>query len=550
MLTAATSVPPDGEPPGNAAGNAAVSIDRLAGANRYETAAAITRRVFAPGIPVVYVANGNAFPDALAAEPAAARQGGAVLFVSRDYVPTPTRAELLRLKPGRIVVVGGPTLVSDVVVGQLAGYAPGGSTRIAGADRYATAAAVVGAAFPAAPVVVVASGDGFADALSGGASAAARDGAILLVRQSSIPTATRAQLDRLRPAKIVISGGPSVVSTAVEIELRTYSATVVRRSGADRYATAVAVSQDAFPSGAGTAFVATGLSFPDALAGVAAAGVRNAPILLVPGTALPVGVAAELDRLDPDDVFLLGGESVVGIGVAKAAQRTLGICWVGSRPTAGTVQSFTRIPGATNEVALTFDLGGRTDSALAIVKFLVDNQVCATIFATGSTAQTPAGAGVIAALRAHPELFEVGNHTMYHCHLVIGGEGALCPTSRPSDARVTKEMTHAETVLRAAFGQSTKPYWRPPYGEHDARVRSVVASGGWTKTILRDIDTIDWDPATSASEIISRVVPRAAPGSVVLMHLGGYATLTALPSLVSQLRASGYALTTVSDTLH
>jgi peptidoglycan/xylan/chitin deacetylase (PgdA/CDA1 family) len=62
-----------------------------------------------------------------------------------------------------------------------------------------------------------------------------------------------------------------------------------------------------------------------------------------------------------------------------------------------------------------------------------------------------------------------------------------------------------------------------------------------------DIDTIDWDPGTTASQIVARVVPNAVSGSIVLMHLGGYATLDALPSVVSQLRSRGFQLTTASD---
>lgn len=205
-----------GGDPGVAAGNPSFQLNRLAGANRYATAAAVSRRFFpTAGVPVVYVATGAAFPDGLAAGPAAAHLGGPVLFVGRDYVTTPTQNELLRLKPARIVVVGGEGVISATVLDQLGRYAPGGARRVSGADRYATAAAVVKDAFPTAPVVYVANGESFPDALAGGAAAAARDGAVLLVRAGSIPTATHAELDRLRPAKIVVVGGTSVISASV-----------------------------------------------------------------------------------------------------------------------------------------------------------------------------------------------------------------------------------------------------------------------------------------------------------------------------------------------
>ena len=80
-------------------------------------------------------------------------------------------------------------------------------------------------------------------------------------------------------------------------------------------------------------------------------------------------------------------------------------------------------------MALTFDMGGRMDPAVDIMNFLVANDVCATIFATGVMSQTPQGAQVMAIIRAHPELFEIANHTMHHCDLVRGGSGS--PTTAP-----------------------------------------------------------------------------------------------------------------------
>ena len=82
------------------------------------------------------------------------------------------------------------------------------------------------------------------------------------------------------------------------------------------------------------------------------------------------------------------------------------------------------IPGAGAGVALTFDMGGRMDPAVDIMNFLVANDVCATIFATGVMSETPQGQQVMAIIRANPELFEIANHTMYHCDLARGGGGS------------------------------------------------------------------------------------------------------------------------------
>ncbi|MCY7365376.1 MAG: cell wall-binding repeat-containing protein [Frankiaceae bacterium] len=141
---------------------------RLAGQDRYGTAAAVSRDAFPNGsVPVVHVVNGLGFADALAAGPAAAVLGGPVLPVATDTIPGVIAAELERLRPGRIVLVGGAAAVSSEVEQALGQYTGGGVTRAAGADRYETAAAVALAAFDGpAPQVLLATGEGFADALA------------------------------------------------------------------------------------------------------------------------------------------------------------------------------------------------------------------------------------------------------------------------------------------------------------------------------------------------------------------------------------------------
>jgi len=194
--------------------------------------------------------------------------------------------------------------------------------------------------------------------------------------------------------------------------------------------------------------------------------------------------------------------------------------------------------------------------AVDIMNFLVANQVCATIFATGVMTQTPEGERVMAIIRAHPELFEIANHTMYHCDLVRGGGGS--PQTAPctgtfSTTRIQREMIDADAILRAATGQSPKPYWRPPYGSINSTVIEAVAQVGYTKTFLWDVDSIDWKPISeggpTASQIASKVVSNAVNGSNVLFHLGGYETLTALQQMVPALRDRGFSLTTLSDLL-
>lgn len=274
-------------------------VRRISGQNRYETAAAISREAFPSKVPVAYLARGDDFPDALAGAPVAAREGGPVLLTGRDAIPTPTANELIRLSPGRIVILGGTAVVSSAVEEELGNYTSGSVTRLTGADRYATAAAVSGSHFPAGvEVTYIAAGDTFPDALAGGSVAALQGGPILLVKRDLIPGSTAEELRRLRPARIVVLGGAGVVSNEVKAALAAYTdGTVDRLAGADRYETAAVISGTTFLPGPRIAYVATGLDFPDALAGVVLAGRSEGPILLVRLDSIPSDTLDELTRL-------------------------------------------------------------------------------------------------------------------------------------------------------------------------------------------------------------------------------------------------------------
>jgi peptidoglycan/xylan/chitin deacetylase (PgdA/CDA1 family)/LysM repeat protein len=234
-------------------------------------------------------------------------------------------------------------------------------------------------------------------------------------------------------------------------------------------------------------------------------------------------------------------------------------CRAGNRVATGGQQVFRTIPGAGKALALTFDMGGRMEPAVDIMNFLVANKVCATIFPTGVMSNTPQGRQVMAIIKAHPELFEIGNHTMYHCDLLRGGGGSPttgpCQTGgRPTADFIRRELREAEAILRAGTGQNPQPYWRPPYGAYDQAVLDAAASVGYTKTFMWDIDTVDWKPVSeggpTAQQIAARVVNSAVSGSNVLFHLGGYNTLESLKIMVPALRDRGFTLTSLSDLLN
>ncbi|TXR55520.1 cell wall-binding repeat-containing protein [Quadrisphaera setariae] len=286
--------------------------DRWWGADRYGTAASVADDAF-PDPPVdVVVVNGTSYADALAAAPLAASLGGPVLTVSATAIPSETLAELQQIGPGVIWVVGGPSAVSDDVVEQLKGYAAWSVHRLAGKDRYATAAKVATKEFTGqSQEVFVASGEGYADALSAGAAAAHEGAPLLLTASGSLPDATLAALLALDPKRIVVVGGKTAVSAGVTDALEQHwPSQVTRLAGADRYATAAKVAetvdQPVDPTG-DEVLLASGEDFPDALAGAA----LGMPLLLSRQACVPQATAEAFSALHTTWVDGLGGTDVL-----------------------------------------------------------------------------------------------------------------------------------------------------------------------------------------------------------------------------------------------
>ena len=203
------------------------TVERYAGASRFATAADISAHTFGTGVDVAYIANAYNFPDALAGAAAAGMTGknGPVLLVGpTGAINASTAAELTRLKPKKIVVLGGTGAVSDAVLNALKPYTGGNVVRYAGASRFATAADISAHTFgTGVDVAYVANAYNFPDALAGAAAAGTIKGPVLLVGPTgAINASTAAELTRLKPKKIVVLGGTGAVSDAVLNALAAY----------------------------------------------------------------------------------------------------------------------------------------------------------------------------------------------------------------------------------------------------------------------------------------------------------------------------------------
>jgi putative cell wall-binding protein len=211
-----------------------------------------------------------------------------------------------------ILVLGSTSAVSEAVQREVATLirACDGVRRLAGPSRFETAATVAEYFFSQVPVVFVATGTNFPDALAGGPLALYGPGPMLLVHHGGVPPAAQAALAAMQPETIVLLGGPGAIPPAVEAQLVPYAPEIVRIAGIDRFATAAEISS-VFRAPTDTVFVATGSNFPDALAGAAAAGRTSSPLLLVADDHVPQVVLEELRRLSPSKIVILGGHGAV-----------------------------------------------------------------------------------------------------------------------------------------------------------------------------------------------------------------------------------------------
>lgn len=192
------------------------TIERLAGDSRYATAAAIAEQV--PETSTAVVVSGRTFADALSVSSPAASQGWPILLTRPDRLSAETESYLSEHGFDRAVVVGGTAAVSDAAVDELRPVVDQVS-RVAGGDRYETAAAVGERYFPDAEQVAVASGQDFPDALAGGPHAASLE-APLLLTSTRVRGPQEGQLRHLPVHRATVYGGPSAVSDRVLDDLR------------------------------------------------------------------------------------------------------------------------------------------------------------------------------------------------------------------------------------------------------------------------------------------------------------------------------------------
>ena len=290
--------------------------ERMAGANRQETAVAISSAGFRNGADNVVIASGNNYPDALAGGPLAYLLGAPILLVSKNQLDASTIAEIQRLGAKHAYILGGTGAVGENVSDEVRGL---GLTveRISGSTRFETATAVakkideLRGGKPSLAFFVYA--NNYPDALAISNIAALTASPILYIEgNGNLRDTTKQYMDSCGSIDFsVIIGGPALISTNAENALSRYGG-VDRIYGSDRYETCIRIDATFRNILTGNSIcLACGTNYPDALSGSVLAADLRAPLVLVRGNRLTALQEEYLDWIVPENVFAFGGTGVL-----------------------------------------------------------------------------------------------------------------------------------------------------------------------------------------------------------------------------------------------
>ncbi|MFF2051758.1 cell wall-binding repeat-containing protein [Leifsonia sp. NPDC058194] len=296
-----------------------VLADRVAAVDRFTTAVEVSKAGFPQTAPAVYVVSGEQYVDAISAGASAAKLGGPLLLTRSDVLPDATKAELQRLSPAQVRVVGGTISVTDAVLASIKSAVPAAAvSRIGGIDRFETSRATIRSAFTSAPLLYVVDSMDWATALVAGNEAISSKAPVLAIN-GAVGGLDQASIDFIRAmgtTEIRAIGGTSKINASVFSGLKSVVSTTTRLDGSDTYDLANKSMARAFPNTSSVAYLVSGLGFPDALGAGVLAGTATSPIFFSPQECVKKATLDALKKLDVKKVVVIGGTASLSDNVA------------------------------------------------------------------------------------------------------------------------------------------------------------------------------------------------------------------------------------------
>jgi SpoIID/LytB domain protein len=283
----------------------------LSGADRYATSVAIANYGWEAGFQTVVIGRGDNPVDALTGSVLAKKHDAPLVLVETNEIPQAVKELLGKQTIHQIFVLGGDSAVSDQTVKELNQYATQ-VTRVHGHDRYTTSVEVAKKVGIPNEAFITFGNTNSPDALSIASYAARNQIPILFTEKEQLPATVEAYLKGNNIRKVTVIGGQAVVSDQVYNRLKDFTDVISRVSGADRYATSVAIVNE-YNLDPRNLFFAQGERFIDALPGSVLAANMGAPLLLTEKDELPTvleGYLKEEIHFIPS-IHYLGGTAAI-----------------------------------------------------------------------------------------------------------------------------------------------------------------------------------------------------------------------------------------------
>lgn len=294
--------------PNPASGILQFTASRIQGNDRVATAIATSQRGWSQA-KVVFLDEYDDYSDAIAATPLAVKLDAPILLTDGDILDQRVEAELSRLKPEKVVLLGGTGQLRTGVESRLTGLKIPW-THLGGLDRYETSTLI--AAQVPSDSLIIANGDNFPDALSAASYAGIKQMPILLTSDRGVPKVISDYYQIHKPSQVIVIGGEGAVSSSA---LQTKGIPISERlGGTDRFQTAAltynyAKSAYASPD----VYLASGENFPDALVGSVLAAKQKAPLLISQNGDISPVILPILQNLSNNNgnAYLFGGKGVL-----------------------------------------------------------------------------------------------------------------------------------------------------------------------------------------------------------------------------------------------
>ncbi len=193
-------------------------------------------------------------------------------------------------------------------------------------------------------------------------------------------------------------------------------------------------------------------------------------------------------------------------------------------------------------IALTFDGGANADGAERILEILKENDIEGTFFLTGKFIEKfPNETKMIVDSGG-----DIRNHSYSHPYF-----------TKLTDKEIKVELEKTETEL-SRLNAVFEPFFRFPYGDRNKETISAINDKNYI-SIRWTVDSLGWKGSSGGmtkETVRNRVLSKAAPGAIILMHLGTnpddktQLDSEALQEIISELKQQGYEFSTITEMLN